>query len=302
MNAPRLTGSVAALIALLAVAMVWGSSYPFTKILFAEMTAWQFLALRFSIAAVALYAVFWRAVARLPRTMVVYGMVLGALYGTAQVLQTVGLAHTSASVSGFITGLFVVFTPLCGFVLLRHRIGTRVWIATLMAIVGLGVLALQGFALGFGEWLTVASALVYALHIVALGAWSTARDALGLAVVQIIAVALVCVVAAAPGGYTLPQTGGGWAIVIYLALIAGGVAMLVQTWAQSQMSASRAAIVMSTEPLWAALLAILMIGESLTWRLTLGGGLMLAAMFVVESGPRRAQDPAGIEDLPRLAG
>jgi drug/metabolite transporter (DMT)-like permease len=297
-----LRGPLFAFGALTLVAVIWGSSYPFTKILFEHMSAWQFLALRFALAAAAMVAVFWRSVLRLSRRVLLQGVLLGAMFGVAQILQTVGLAHTAATVSGFITGLYVVFTPLCAAVLLRSRVGLRVWLASTMAIVGLGILALQGVSLGLGEWLTLGSALVYALHIIALGAWSRSRDALGLSVVQIVVIAAVCVAAAAPGGYAAPGSAGGWLILVYLAVVSGGVAMLVQTWAQSQMSASRAAIVMSTEPVWAALLAITMIGEPLTWRVVVGGTLMLAAMFVVESGGHTTTDPVGPPDLPKLAG
>lgn len=297
-----LRGPLLAFGALTVVAVIWGSSYPFTKILFEDMSAWQFLALRFSMAAVTMAAVFWRSVLRLPRRVLLQGVVLGAMFGVAQILQTVGLAHTAATVSGFITGLYVVFTPLCAAVLLRTRVGLRVWVACTMAIVGLGILALQGVSLGLGEWLTLGSALIYALHILALGTWSRSRDALGLTVVQMVVVALLCVFAAAPGGYAAPGSASGWLILVYLAVVSGGMAMLVQTWAQSQMSASRAAIVMATEPVWAALLAITMIGEPLTWRVVVGGALMLAAMFVVESGGRAATDPVGAPDLPKLAG
>lgn len=301
-NPASISGPLAALLALTLTAAVWGSSYPISKILFRDITAWQYLALRFTLAAAAMLAVFWRSVTRLSRRVLLQGVALGVLFGVAQILQTVGLAHTAATVSGFITGLYVVFTPMCAAVLLRGRVGTRVWISSAMAILGLGVLALQGVSLGLGEWLTLGSALLYALHILALGAWSRSRDALGLSVVQLVVVAVVCVVAAAPGGYAAPPTLGGWLLLLYLAVMSGGVAMLVQTWAQSQMSASRAAIVMSTEPVWAALLAITLLGEPVTWRVIVGGALMLCAMFVVESGPRRATDPAGVEDLPKLAG
>lgn len=297
-----LHGPLAGFAALTLVAVVWGSSYPFTKILFRDMTAWQFLALRFAIAAIVMVAAFWRSVLRLPGRVLLQGIALGTLFGLAQILQTVGLAHTDATISGFITGLYVVFTPLCAAVLLRTHVSGRAWLASGMAISGLGILALQGLSLGMGEWLTLGSALIYSLHILALGAWSRSRDALGLAVVQIVVVAVICVIAAVPGGYAVPASTSGWLILLYLAIVCGGIGMLVQTWAQSQMTASRAAILMSTEPVWAALLAITMIGEPLTWRVVVGGALMLAAMFVVVSGDRAPTDPAGIEDLPKLAG
>lgn len=302
MRVQGLSGPLLALVSLTAVAAIWGSSYPFTKILFNQMNAWQFLSLRFGIAAVAMLAAFWRSVAALPKRALLHGVALGALFGSGQILQTVGLQYTPATISGFITGLYVVFTPLCAAVLLKTHVSRRAWSGAAMAVIGLGVLALQGLSLGVGEVMTLIGAVVYAIHILALGRWSRSREALGLATVQLVVVAAMCTIATVPHGFSAPSTGGGWLIMIYLALVSGGIAMLVQTWAQSQMSASRAAIVMATEPAWAALMAITMIGEPFTWRVLIGGALMLSAMFVVESGPRAPTDPAGPEDLPKLAG
>lgn len=297
-----LSGPLLALVSLTVVAAVWGSSYPFTKILFGQVDAWQFLSLRFALAAAAMLAVFWRSVAALPRRAMLHGVALGALFGSGQILQTVGLQYTPATISGFITGLYVVFTPLCAAVLLKTHVSRRAWFGAATAVVGLGVLALQGVSLGLGEIMTLIGAVIYAIHILALGRWSRARQALGLATVQLVVVAVICAAATVPHGFAAPSSGTGWLIMLYLALVSGGVAMLVQTWAQSQISASRAAIVMATEPAWAALMAITMIGEPFTWRVLVGGVLMLSAMFVVESGPRAPTDPAGPEDLPKLAG
>lgn len=295
-------GQMLAFTSLLATAVIWGSSYPFTKIIFGQMTAWQFLALRFSVAAVLMLAVFWRSVRALTAREWLHGALLGLLFGSAQIMQTVGLAHTAATISGFITGLYVVLTPLCAWVLVKAHIGARVWIGAVIAVIGLGVLALQGVSLGLGEWLTLTAALIYALHILGLGSWSTSRNALGLTVVQIGTIAVLCDITAVPGGFAVPQSLSMWLIFGYLAIISGAVAMFVQTWAQSQMSPSRAAVVMATEPVWASLLAITMIGEPLTWRVVIGGTLMLAAMFVVEAGPRAPDEPVGQEDLPKMAG
>jgi len=290
------------MLALLAVAVVWGSSFPLTKVMLDSLSPRQFLAIRFAMAAVALVLAFPRALRRLSPRALLQGCALGVVYGAAQLVQTTGLAYTPATVSGFITGLYVVLTPLCAAVLLRSGIGARAWVGAVLAVVGLGVLALRGLSLGYGEWLTLASALLFALHIVGLGAWATAREALGVAVVQMVAIAVVCTVATVPEGFAAPRSAGGWVILVYLAVVSGALAMIVQTWAQSQISASRAAIVMSTEPGWSAVLSIAFFGEPLTWRVLVGGALMLAAMMVVELGPRSPSEPAGPEDLPKLAG
>lgn len=289
-----------AMLALLVVAVVWGSSFPLTKVMLGQMSARQFLAVRFLMAAAVLLVAFPRALRRLSRRALLQGSALGVLYGAAQLVQTTGLAYTPATISGFITGLYVVATPLCAAVLLRNRIGARAWVGAALAVVGLGVLALRGLSLGYGEWLTLASAVLFALHIVGLGAWARAREALGVAVVQMVAIAVVCSIATIPEGFAAPVDAGGWVILVYLAVVSGGLAMIVQTWAQSQMSPSRAAIVMSTEPGWSAVLSIAFFGEPLGWRVVVGGALTLAAMVVVETGPRAPTDRAGPEDLPKL--
>ena len=189
--------------------------------------------------------------------------------------------------SGFLTGLYVVLTPLLSAMILRTRIPPAVWAASVLATVGLGVLSLQGFAIGYGELLTVASAVVYALHIIALGRMSEPGTALQLSVVQMATIAVVCAVRRRPGGIQLPTSGIDWVIVIYLALIAGALTMLLQTWAQARVEASRAAVIMAMEPVWAAAFAVAFGGESLTGRMIIGGGAILAAMYLVELAPRR---------------
>lgn len=284
-----------AMLGLLAVTAVWGSTFFLIKDLLLRMPVPDFLAIRFAIAAVVLALIVPRAVLRLSVAARWRGLVLGLLYGVAQILQTAGLAHTAASVSGFVTGMYVVMTPLFAAVLLRHRVRLPAWVAVLLATAGLGLLALRGFSFGYGELLTLASAALYALHIVGLGAWSSGKDALGLAVVQMAVIAMVCGVAAVPGGFVLPAGPGDWMSVVYMALVAGAFALVMQTWSQAHLPPTRAAIVMCMEPVWAAVFAVLFGGESVTLRLLAGGGLILAAMYVTELTPSRGRtgDVAG---------
>ncbi|MDP2774154.1 MAG: DMT family transporter, partial [Nocardioides sp.] len=130
--------------ALLAMTACWGSTFFLIKDLLDRVPTLDFLAVRFAIASVAIFAVAPRAVARLSRESRRHAVVLGGLYGVAQILQTAGLAHTAASVSGFITGMYVVATPLFAAVLLRTRITAFTWAAVLLATAGLGVLTLDG--------------------------------------------------------------------------------------------------------------------------------------------------------------
>jgi drug/metabolite transporter (DMT)-like permease len=140
-----------ATLALLFVTASWGSTFFLIKDLLERVPVVDFLAVRFSIAAVALFLVAPRAVASLSPAARRQGAVLGLVYGVAQILQTYGLEHTAASVSGFVTGMYVICTPLLAAVLLHQRIGAVTWIAVVLAFAGLAVLSLRGFAVGYGE-------------------------------------------------------------------------------------------------------------------------------------------------------
>ena len=284
---PARPKTLLATLTLLGITAAWGSTFFLIKDLLERVPTLDFLGVRFAIAAVALVLVAPRALGRLSREARRHAVVLGLLYGLGQILQTAGLAHTPASVSGFITGLYVVATPLFAAVLLHTRITWLTWAAVLLAVIGLAVLTLNGLSVGYGEALTFVAAMLYALHIVGLGAWSTATDAMGLAILQLIVIAVVCLVCTAPDGLVLPDRASDWASLLYMALIPGALGIVGQTWAQAHLPPTRTAIVMSMEPVFAAFFAVLLGGESLTSRMLLGGAFVLSAMLVVELGPRR---------------
>ena len=283
--------------ALLTVSAAWGSTFFLIKDLATRLGVLDLLAVRFAVAALAL-AVLTAPRLRIDATVLRRGVPLGLLYGSAQILQTAGLSLTSASVAGFVTGLYVVLTPLLGALLLRTRIGPATAAGAVLATVGLGVLSLDGLAVGGGEALTLASAAVYAVHILALSRWSDPGRALGLSLVQLVVIALLCTAAAlwpdARGhvGLTLPATAPDWWSLLYLAVVAGALGMVLQTWAQAHVEPSRAAVVMAMEPVWAAAFAVALGGERVTVRMVLGGCAIVAAMYLVELAPRRRPVPA----------
>lgn len=283
---------------LMGVTAVWGSTFFLIRDLVVHVPSADFLAVRFAIAAVVMFAVFRRQTLALSRADLLTGIGLGVLYGAAQLLQTTGLEHTDASVSGFVTGTYVVLTPVFGALIFRDRIAPSTWVAVGLATAGLAVLSLRGLAVGYGEALTLASAALYALHIIGLGRFSRAHTATGLATVQAFVIALMCSVAAVPDGLTLPSDGGQWASLLYMALVAGAVALWAQTWAQSHLPATRAAIVMTLEPVFAAFFAVLAGGERLTARMIGGGALVLTAMYVVELLGRRTPETTAEQDPP----
>lgn len=273
--------------ALLAVTACWGSTFFLTHDLLTRVPTLDFLALRFTIASLTLVLLAPRALGRLTRESRRHAVVLGSLYGIAQILQTTGLARTPASVTGFITGMYVVATPVFAALLLRSRVSALTWAAVALAMVGLGVLTLSGLSVGYGETLIFVAAMFYALHIVGLGAWSDPAQALGMAIVQLVVISVICLVGTVPSGLVLPHRVGDWLSVLYMSVFAAAGAMIGQTWAQGHLPATRAAIIMSTEPVFAALFAVLLGGESATYRMVVGGLLVLAAMVLAELAPRR---------------
>ena len=290
-----------AFLALLAMTAAWGSTFFLIKDLVTRMPVADLLAIRFAIASVALGLIAAHRI-HLSRPVVIYGVLLGLLYGSAQILQTAGLSHTSASVSGFVTGLYVVATPLLTAIILRRRIPPLTWVAAVLATLGLGVLALRGVSIGYGELLTLISAVIYAGHIVALGRFSSAETTLSLSLVQLSMITLLTAVAAlwptagsAPG-IQLPGSLHDWLVVLYLALIASALTMVLQTWAQAHIEPSRAAVIMAMEPVWAAAFAVALGGESITARMIIGGLAIVSAMYLVERPQRRRTEPTATKE------
>lgn len=278
---------------LLAVTAVWGSTFFMIADIVTRIDVPDLLAVRFVLAALVLTALGWRSMRRLSRLARRRGILLGLLYGVAQFLQTYGLAHTSAALSGFLTGMYVVFTPILGAALVRTAISRAVAVAVLLAAAGLAVLSVHnGGGFGLGEWLTLGSALIYAVHIIGLGRWSDPAEVFGMSAVQMLVIAGVSVVAALPGGITFPSNGHDWLVVVYLALFAGALALIVQTWAQAHLPPTRAAITMCAEPVWAATFAVLFASQPVTWRLLAGGGLIVTAMGVADARNTQPGVPA----------
>lgn len=285
--------AVWAALALTGVTVVWGSTFVLAQSLIATMPVSSFMFWRFAIAAVALAAARPRAIttiaARDRRRAVAIGLVVGAGFA----LQTLGLRYTTASVSGFVTGMFVVLTPVMSGLLFRESVSASVRWGVALAMVGLAVLSLHGSSVGLGEAVTLVAAVAFAAQIAMLGQWATSRNAYGVTLVQLGVVAVVGAgLTVLDGGPRLPASAGAWGALAFLGLVASALAFTVQTWAQSQMSATRTAVIMTSEPLWAGIVAVVVAGEQAGVRLLVGGSFVLLAMYVVELGPRRAPRPA----------
>jgi drug/metabolite transporter (DMT)-like permease len=271
-----------ALIALVGITAVWGGTFLVVQDTIKRMPVMDFLTVRFSVATLVMFAIRPRCLSGMSRSAFLRAAALGIVLGLGYITQTYGLQHTSASVSGFITGMFVVLTPVMSWILLRRGANRNTIVAVILATFGLGLLSLRGWSVGAGELLTLACAIFFALHIVGLGEWSAHYDAYSFALVQIGVVALITLVAAAPGGIALPPDRESWGAIAITAVLATAAGFLVQTWAQSLVPPTRAAVVMTMEPVFAGIFGVFIGGNHMTARILGGAACVLGAMFISE--------------------
>lgn len=291
-NELRRRPKLLAVLLLLLASAIWGSTFVVVKQAIAQTSVLDFLAWRFILAGMLLAVIRPQALVRLGRRGWRQGILLGLALAAGYMTQTFGLKYTPAAVSGFLTGLQVVFTPVIAWVVLRNRPGTRTWAAVLVATAGLALLTLRAVPFGIGEVLTVVSAALFALQIVGLEEWASTDDAYGLAAVELLTIGALSLFAAAPSGLRLPPPPAIWGAVVLTAVAATAFAFVVQTWAQSHLSATSAAVVFTTEPVFAALFAWVS-GEHLGLAVVAGGALVVLAMLVMGIGSRRAAVPQG---------
>lgn len=281
MSATWKSSPIIASIALIGVTAVWGLTFLIVQNTIARMQVMDFLAWRFTIASIVMIACRPTCLRKINCLELVRGAGLGAILGLGYIAQTYGLLFASAAVSGFITGMFVVLTPVMSWALLRRKIDRNTWLLVALATVGVALLSLNGWSVGTGELLTLLCAVFFAVHIVGLGEWSAQYDPYTFSVLQISTVAVISLIAAAPGGISLPPDAGAWWAIGITAILATAAAFLVQTWAQSLVSATRAAITMTMEPVFAGLFAVVFGGTQLTLRTIGGAACILAAMLII---------------------
>jgi drug/metabolite transporter (DMT)-like permease len=279
------TSSTLALTALVGVTAVWGSTFIVVQNAVLRMPVMDFLAVRFTIATLLMIALRPKCLRGLTRNEIKHGGMLGIALGSGYILQTYGLLSASAAVSGFITGMFVVLTPVLAWALLRQRINRSTWLAVGLAFIGLALLSLHGWSVGLGELLTFGCAVSFAVHIIGLGQWSSQHDTYKLTVIQIGTVAVIALIVSVPGGITLVPDIQVWIAIGVTAILATAFAFLVQTWAQSLVSPTRAAVVMTMEPVFAGIFAVAFGNNQLTLRIIIGAACVLGAMFFIQLKP-----------------
>ena len=266
---------------LTAVAAIWGSAFLSMKGTLERLDVNSFLAWRFAIATLVLIAIRPSVVKKIDLAFAKKGALLGIFLGSGYIFQSFGLTLTTVSNTGFITGLYVVLTPVVAAIFLRKNITLVEWFAVFVATAGLALLSFNGFHFGLGEFLVLMSALLFAMHIVGLGEWSKGLDTYALTVLQLGTCAVVTFVASLKSGFRTPPDSGVWFSIIYTALFATALAFIVQTWAQSFIAPSSVAVILAMEVVFAAGFGIWLLDEPVTLRIALGGLLVIASMYLI---------------------
>ena len=267
--------------ALLAVSMAWGLSFVVMKDPIAKESVNSFLFTRFVVAVLAMLALQPAVLKKINREILGKGFIAGLLLGSGFILQTLGLARAGAAVTGFITGLYVVATPVIAALVLKVKISRFTWGCVALATAGLALLSLTGWSMGIGEFFVLLCAIVFGAHIVALSRWSNGLDAYAMTVVQLATCALLTGAISFGQGYEAPANLSGWLVILYTAIICTAIAFVIQTWSQAHMSATKVAVIMTMEVVFAAFFAVIFGGETLTVKVLFGGAMVLAAMFMI---------------------
>jgi drug/metabolite transporter (DMT)-like permease len=271
------------LLALVAVTAVWGVTFVQVKDAVAIYPLFAFLAVRFVIASATLVVPAAPRLRTLGRPGLGAGILLGVLLAAAFGLQTAGLERTTVSQTGFITGLYVVLTPLFALVLFRQRIGLPVWGGVALAIAGLALLAGVPAGSTEGDLLVLASSAAQALQIVMVERYAQRYDPFALTFVQMaVAATGFLAIALALGDLSVPRGWTVWGALLVTGIFASALAYLIQVWAQQRISATRIALVFSLETVFAGLFGYLLAGDRLGALGWTGCVLILAGIALAE--------------------
>ena len=281
-------------LSLLFITAIWGTTFVIVKAGVAELPPLTFIALRFWLAFAILLALFGRRLLKMNRRLALAGASIGFFLFAGFACQTAGLQFTTASKSGFITGLSVIFVPFLAWILIGHPPGRNSVIGVILATIGLGMLSLQnGLAIGLGDLLTLASCIGFALQIVLIAKYSPDHDPMALTTIQIGVVAILSTASAffVEGVPTvIPPT--SLLAAIFTGVIATALVFAIQNKAQAYTTPTRTALIFVLEPVFAAVFAYVWAGETFTERVLIGGLLIVIGMIVAELhfGPRLAEN------------
>jgi len=290
-------------LALVGVAAIWGATFVMVKDAVERYPLYGFLGLRFAIAVVAFSVLFPRAFARLDRGTVQVGLLAGGMLTLGYVFQTWGLQGTTASKAAFITGMFVIITPIMQAVLLRRTPRLLTAVGAVLAFIGLWFLSgAGGGGWNDGDTRVLLCAVAYSAHMIVLGSLGRKHDVGALTLMQLMTVAVVCgAISLATESPGLPPDSGVWIALGVTGVLASAIAFWVQTLAQRYISPAKTALVLILEPVFGGMFGWLA-GEAIGVGGLVGSGLILTGMILAEVVGAAAHPREGVEFEPSLEG
>lgn len=269
---------------LVIVAILWGTTFIYTKDILYSMETFNFLSIRFFIASFMCIALFFKTFMNIDKDTIKYGSIIGIAMFLAYAFQTVGLNYTTASKSAFISGLAVVFVPMISSLILKKAPPIMNLIAAVVSIIGLGLLTLDGnLVLGKGDILTLICAVGFASHILTISTYAPKVNPINLTIVQLLVVAILSLITSFAVETPVIPTGSFiWSRILFLAIVCTSGAFLIQNTAQKNTTASNAALILAGEPMFAAIFAYFVLGEILPFKGFIGGILILVSILISE--------------------
>jgi drug/metabolite transporter (DMT)-like permease len=275
-------------LALVGIAAVWGLTFVMVQDAIERLEPMAFLAYRFLPAAAVVALAFWRPLRRLSPEGWRAGLVMGGFLTAGYVAQTFGLEHTTASNAGFITGLFVVLTPLIGALMFAIEVGRAAWVAAGASALGLFLLSGTSGELNLsGDGVVFLCACAFAVHILVTARAVAAHEVGALVAVQLGVCGIFCLAFAVfAGQLDAPRGGTVWSALVVTSLVASALGFLVQSYAQRYASPARTALILAAEPAFAGLFGYLLQDERLSVIAWCGAALIMVAIIVVDVVPR----------------
>ncbi len=267
-------------------AVIWGSTFIVVQNALNDIGVFRFLFFRFFLAFIFMFMIFHKKIS-FKKEAVIAALWLGVFNFTAFATQTFALLHTSSSIVGLITGLYVIFTPFIAMLIFKRKVKTHNIIGAFMAFAGMYLLTSSkvDFNFGIGEILTLICAVVFALHIVFTEIYARKYNIYTLVTFQFLFVSIFSLILFPAEPSKIKFSYNVITALIITSLFATAFAYYVQTTAQKFISATKTAIIYAIEPLSATLLGITL-GEKLSLKQIIGAFMIIISTIISEVGDK----------------
>ncbi len=272
-------------LSLLFVALAWGTGFIVTKDALNSITPFYIMAIRFTLSALIMVAIFWKKLKKVNKKDISAGVIIGIFLFLGFATQTVGLQYTTASKSAFLTGTNVVIVPFLAWMVHKEKPDTYAMTSTFIALIGIGLLTIDGnFIINKGDALTLACAASFAAHIVSVGYFGKGKDPFLLTMIQM-GVAAVLFIFFAISFESVPEgiNSGVYGSIAYMILFPTLMAFLIQNVAQQLTTPTHTALILCLESVFGTLLAVMILKEALTLQAILGCILIFSAIVITET-------------------